>query len=347
MEYLSSKIRDWYSLNKRDLPWRETDDPYQIWVSEIILQQTRVAQGYDYFVRFMNRFPTVESLASATEDEVLKLWQGLGYYSRARNLHTAARQVTEMGGFPKSYDGVRALRGVGDYTAAAICSIAYNHPCAVVDGNVYRVLSRFMGVDTPIDTTVGKREFAALADAMLDKDNPGEYNQAIMDFGAIQCTPRTPDCKSCPLMDRCEAYARGLVAELPVKSRKSKVKPRYFNYIYVRASNFTFLHKRVEKDIWLNLYEPPLVETEYEMPEEDFFQLPQLQAMIAEGEQPVFRLAVKDLKHELSHRTIHARFYEVDLPEDTRSFSDFLRIDVAELDKYPVSKLVAQFLEKK
>lgn len=346
MDSFGTILLDWFRQNKRELPWRETKEPYRIWVSEIILQQTRVSQGYDYFLRFIGRFPDVGSLAAADEDEVLKYWQGLGYYSRARNLHAAARQIVAQGGFPRTYEGVRSLKGVGDYTAAAICSIAFGLPHAVVDGNVYRVLSRLMGIDTPIDSTVGKKEFSAMADALMVRSLPGEYNQAIMDFGAIQCTPVRPDCPVCPLADRCVAYADGRVGELPVKMHKTKSTNRYFNYIYVRAGGYTFIRKRKGDDIWRNLYEFPLVETQEEVSESDFYRLPQLQSLIAEGESPLFRLRCRGVKHVLSHRVIWANFYEVVLPADTRSFESYLRIREEELDSYPVSRLVSLFLEK-
>ncbi|MBR5804225.1 MAG: A/G-specific adenine glycosylase [Bacteroidaceae bacterium] len=347
MENISGILQDWYDKNRRELPWRMTKNPYYIWVSEIILQQTRVAQGYDYFIRFVERFPDVESLAMADEDEVMKYWQGLGYYSRARNLHAAAKQVMALGVFPVDYAGVRSLKGVGDYTAAAICSIAYYLPHAVVDGNVYRVLSRLLGVDTPIDSTMGKHEFAELANALLDSSHPGEHNQAIMDFGAMVCTPQSPRCDECPLVGRCVAKAENRVNELPVKSRKTQTKNRYFNYIYVRAGAYTFINKRVRNDIWKNLYEFPLVETDHEVSEEEFYALPELQAMMVAKERPVFRSLLRGVKHVLSHRVIWANFYEVVLPEDTRSFSSFLRIREEELDSYPVSRLVSLFLEKK
>ena len=207
MNIFSEKLIAWYAENKRELPWRNTTDPYIIWISEIILQQTRVAQGYDYFLRFIHRFPDVRALAEAPEDEVMKCWQGLGYYSRARNLHAAAKSMNGI--FPVTYEGVRALKGVGDYTAAAICSSAYGMPYAVVDGNVYRVLSRYFGIDTPVDSAEGKKLFAALADEMMDKSQPAVYNQAIMDFGAIQCTPQSPNCLFCPLADSCSALKEG------------------------------------------------------------------------------------------------------------------------------------------
>ena len=227
----SQTLLDWYATHGRELPWRETTDPYRIWISEIILQQTRVAQGYDYYLRFVERFPTVEVLAAATEDEVLHRWEGLGYYSRARNLHAAAQQIVAQGGFPRDYAGVRALKGVGDYTAAAICSFAYGLPTAVVDGNVYRVLARYFAIDTPIDVAAGKKEFAQLADSLMVSERAADYNQAIMDFGAVQCTPRAPRCLICPLVETCAARQTGQVEDYPVKSKKVAVTHRYFTYI--------------------------------------------------------------------------------------------------------------------
>lgn len=344
MNILTRTLLDWYAENKRELPWRETADPYLIWISEIILQQTRVAQGYDYFLRFVRRFPDVATLAAASEEEVMKYWQGLGYYSRARNLHAAAKSMN--GVFPKTYREVRALKGVGDYTAAAICSIAYNMPYAVVDGNVYRVLSRYYGIDTPIDSTEGKKVFAALAEEMLDKSSPATYNQAIMDFGAIQCTPQSPACMFCPLADSCAALAAGKVSKLPVKAHKTKTSNRYFNYIYVRMGACTFIHKRTEDDIWKNLFELPLIESDREWTEEEFLQSPAFRSLIAAGETPVVRAVVRNVKHVLSHRIIYASFYEVELPEDSRSFSGYQRILADDLEHYPVSKLIHAFLKK-
>lgn len=344
MNIFSKAIIEWYEENKRELPWRETADPYLIWISEIILQQTRVAQGYDYFMRFIRRFPDVRTLAEADEEEVMKYWQGLGYYSRARNLHAAAKSM--QGTFPKTYEEVRALKGVGEYTAAAICSFAYGMPYAVVDGNVYRVLSRYFGIDTPIDSTEGKKLFAALAQEMLDKEHPALYNQGMMDFGAIQCTPQSPDCLFCPLAESCAALAKGLVAKLPVKQHKTKTTNRYFNYIYVRAGAYTYISKRTGEDIWKNLYELPLIETQAALAEEEFLALPEFRAMFAEGEEIVVRPVCRDVKHVLSHRVIYANFYEVTLPEESASFGDFKKIKADELGQYAVSRLVHAFIEK-
>lgn len=344
MNGLTETLLDWYADNKRDLPWRNTTDPYRIWISEIILQQTRVAQGYDYFLRFIRRFPDVETLAAASEDEVLKYWQGLGYYSRARNLYAAARSMN--GKFPESYREVRALKGVGDYTAAAICSIAYGMPYAVVDGNVYRVLARYCGIDTPIDSSEGKKLFAALADEMLDRARPATYNQAIMDFGAIQCTPQSPDCLHCPLAHGCVALSERRVAQLPVKQHKTKTTNRYFNYIYVRMGACTLLHKRTADDIWKNLFELPLIEADKELTEEELLESASFCSLIAEGEVPEVRAVLRNVKHVLSHRVIYANFYEVVLPENSRSFAGYRRVAVDELEQYPVSRLVHTFLEK-
>lgn len=344
MNIFSETLLGWYADNARELPWRNTKDPYLIWVSEIILQQTRVAQGYDYFLRFVQRFPDVHALAEASEDEVMKYWQGLGYYSRARNLHEAARSMN--GVFPSTYEGVRALKGVGDYTAAAICSIAYGMPYAVVDGNVYRVLSRYWGIEVPIDSTEGKKLFAALAQEMLPVSRPAEYNQAIMDFGAIQCTPQSPLCMYCPLCDTCAALAQGKVDQLPVKQHKTKTTDRFFNYIYVRAGAYTYINKRTGNDIWKNLFELPLIETERDTPEAEFVQLPQFRELFAEEDKPQLRCLRRGVKHVLSHRVIYASFYEVVLPEETRSFSAYRRVSREELGQYAVPRLIHAFLEK-
>ena len=325
MNGFSDTLLDWYARNKRDLPWRDTKDPYRIWISEIILQQTRVVQGYDYFLRFMKRFPDVQT--------------------RARNLYAAACSMN--GVFPRTYEAVRALKGVGEYTAAAICSFAYNLPHAVVDGNVYRVFSRYFGIETPIDSTQGKKLFAALADEMLDRSCPADYNHAIMDFGALQCTPQSPCCIRCPLADSCSAFRENRVMLLPTKQHKTKTTERYFNYIYVRAGAETFIHKRTGNDIWKNLYELPLIETDRAVSEEEFLASSQFEALFADGETPLsVRLVREKVKHVLSHRVIYANFYEVTLPVDTLSFQGYLRIGQDELEEYAVSRLVHIFLEK-
>ena len=329
---ISAPLLKWYSLYKRDLPWRHTKDAYKIWLCEIIMQQTRVSQGLSYYNNFVKRFPTPTDLASASEDEVLKLWQGLGYYSRARNLHAAAKSMN--GKFPRTYEGVRALKGVGDYTAAAICSIAYNMPYSVVDGNVYRVLSRVFGINTPIDSTDGKKQFSALAQVQLDKENAGEYNQAIMDFGAMVCTPQDAQCLLCPLAKQCVARRENRVEELPVKEKKTKISTRYFHYIYVEQGNFIYLHKRGGGDIWQNLYELPLIETTME-------KKPKVAWLKGATLTPA-----GTLKHVLSHQIIYGTIYKVKLPPSAKLPTEFIKIKKSDLKKYAIPRLVQKLLGK-
>lgn len=339
----------WYAGNKRQLPWRETTDPYRIWISEIILQQTRVAQGLDYFNRFMERFPDVLALADAEEDEVMRYWQGLGYYSRARNLHAAAKEIRDRFGgvFPRRYEDVLSLKGVGEYTAAAICSFAWKLPYAVVDGNVYRVLSRVFGIDTPIDSGAGKKEFAELAQVLIDKKRPDLYNQAIMDFGAIQCTPRTPACLYCPLRDGCMAFSSGRVNELPVKAGKTIVKPRYFNYLHIHCKGVGLLARREDKDIWRNLYEYPLIETTTAMDFSDLQQLDEYRRLM-DGVREIQVLRILEMpKHMLSHRIIHACFYELEVSNFSEKMKSYLQVRDTELEKYAVSRLIELYRENK
>lgn len=300
--YFSKILIDWYAQNHRNLPWRETRDPYRIWISEIILQQTRVIQGYDYFLRFVHRFPDVESLARASQDDVLLMWQGLGYYSRARNLHKAARSIAEMGTFPSDYEAIRALPGIGDYTAAAIASFAFDQPHAVLDGNVYRILSRFLGIDTPIDTSAGHKLFRALAYEMLDIHQPAIYNQAIMDFGALVCTPH-PSCQQCPLVDSCSAFRQGVTENLPVKSHRTKVRQRPLVYVLFRSQGHVLIHRRSAGDIWQGLYEPFLLE-----PSADG--LPPLYDQLL-AVFPSARQLVVAKKHQLSHQLLLADLFVV------------------------------------
>ncbi len=361
MKPISAPLLAWYQKNKRDLPWRHTKDPYKIWLCEIIMQQTRVAQGLAYYNRFVETFPTPADLAAATQDQVLKLWQGLGYYSRARNLHAAAQSM--HGKFPPTYAGVRALKGVGDYTAAAICSIAYNMPYAVVDGNVYRVLARVFGIRTPIDSTDGKKQFTSLAQALLDKKNPGDYNQAIMDFGAMVCTPQAPQCTACPLANRCAARKAGSPEKLPVKAQKTKISTRYFHYIYVEQGKFTWLHQRGPGDVWQNLYELPLVETDGATLDgasallKKWFGAAKVQAYIKppygptghfphKGDRSDEAVGKGPLKHVLSHQIIYAYIYKVKIPPARKVPQGFIKIPVEDLPKYAVSRLVQKLLEK-
>lgn len=344
---LAADLHDWYARNHRVLPWRGITDAYRIWISEIILQQTRVVQGYAYYNRFVSRFPDVRALAAADDDEVMKLWQGLGYYSRARNLLAAARQVVNRfgGEFPTTYEAIRSLPGIGDYTAAAIASFAYGLPHAVVDGNVYRALSRIYGIDTPIDTTEGKKLFAALADELLDRKDPGGYNQALMEFGALYCVPRSPQCGGCIFADRCMALATGRVEELPVKQGRTVVKPRYFNYFYVRHGGYTWVRRREGRDIWRNLYELPLIETTEEASLDVLQQSEEWARLFAGAGRVSVSAQVYACKHVLSHRVIHARFYVVET-EQLPPMEGYVRIAVGELGDYAVSRLTEGFLEK-
>ncbi|TXH54724.1 MAG: A/G-specific adenine glycosylase [Bacteroidia bacterium] len=334
---------EWYHEHKRDLPWRNTNDPYLIWISEIILQQTRVAQGYAYYQRFIERFPNLESLAAAEENEVLKYWQGLGYYSRARNLHQAAISVN--GVFPVKYEDILKLKGIGTYTAAAICSFAYNQPHAVVDGNVYRVLSRFFGVNEPIDSGKGKKIFASLAHDLLDKIQPALYNQAIMDFGALQCTPLSPDCTVCPFKNRCFAFNHNMVSSLPIKQNKTKTSERFFYYLLIRDNGNIYLNKRTENDIWKNLYELPLIESNTALAVDDFIRKQEFASIFKENSVVNVRLLNKT-KHVLSHRIIYADFYELEAQDIKMDFlSKYTRLNMADLELYPVSRLMHNFFE--
>lgn len=319
----TTTILQWFQDNGRALPWRDTRDPYAIWLSEIILQQTRIEQGLPYWERFMRHWHTVEELAAASEDEVLREWQGLGYYSRARNLHTAAKQIVEMGGFPRTLEGIKRLKGVGDYTAAAIGSIAFDLPAAVVDGNVYRVLARHYGISTPINTTEGKKEFTALAQELLPARQASAFNQAMMDFGAIQCTPQSPLCLSCPLQDSCIAFREDRVEALPVKRKMLKVKERHLTYIYIRYKGRTAIHRRQAGDIWQGLYEPWLTD---EVP-------------------PGAILLRQDVKHVLTHRVLYADFWLWEPDQKPELPADYLWIKEADIGNYGVPRLIEILLK--
>ena len=344
--HFTTTILEWFEENRRDLPWRETSDPYAIWLSEIILQQTRIQQGMAYWQRFMERWPTVEQLAAATEDEVLRLWQGLGYYSRARNLHAAAQQIVAMGGFPTTFEGIRSLKGVGDYTAAAIASIAFGLPVAVVDGNVYRVLARHFGIDTPINTTEGKKLFAALAQELLPHDKPSDYNQAMMDFGAIQCTPTSPRCLLCPLMESCEALRKGRVGELPVKLKKLKIQTRHLTYIYIRYKGETAIRRRGEGDIWQGLWE--VVNIEHSPLNIEHYLIPNAQCSMFNAQCSIhnFQCLRTNVRHVLTHRVILADFYLWQPDERPSLPADYIWVDEEELDKYGVPRLVERLFEE-
>ena len=336
-------ILDWYDANGRDLPWRRTRDPYAIWLSEIILQQTRIAQGQAYWERFLAAFPDVEHLAEASEDKVLRLWQGLGYYSRARNLHAAARQIVALGGFPDTLDGIRALKGVGDYTAAAIASIAFGLPAAVVDGNVYRVLARYYGITTPVGTTAAKKEFTALAQSLLPQDRPGDFNQGMMDFGALQCTPASPACLLCPLADGCAALTTGQVDRLPVRQKAPEVQVRRFDYIYVRYQGRTAIRKRGAGDIWQGLYEPLVRDQRLPLGRS----APTVRDQRLDGAADNgLRLIRKGVKHQLTHRTLIVDFYLWEPASEPALPEGYAWIEEAELDRYAKPRLFELMLKE-
>ena len=314
----------WFDAYGRELPWRQTRDPYAVWLSEIILQQTRVEQGRPYWERFMQRWPTAEALARASEDEVLRQWQGLGYYSRARNLHFAAGQIVAMGGFPQTIEGIRSLKGVGDYTAAAIGSIAFDLPVAVVDGNVYRVLARHFGIDTPINTAEGKKEFTALAQSLLPPKEASRFNQAMMDFGATQCTPQSPRCLLCPLQDGCVALREGRVGQLPVKLKTLKVKERRLTYIYIRCQGQTAIRRRPAGDIWQGLYEPWLTDS-----------VPSGAVLLRQNQ-----------KHVLTHRILYADFWLWETDEKPSLPDEYIWIDEADIERYALPRLVELLLNE-
>ncbi len=312
--FFTGALLDWYEPERRPLAWKHITDPYLIWLSEIILQQTRAEQGAPYFQKFSERYPTVSDLALAPEDEVMKMWEGLGYYSRARNLHAAAKVIhTEFKGiFPRDYEGIRSLKGVGPYTAAAIASFAYQLPYAVVDGNVYRLLSRFFDDTTPIDTSQGIKHYAGLAQKLLPKDAAATYNQAMMDMGATVCTPKNPLCEECPLHHQCQALAQGTISERPIKVKKLKRSTRYFNYLVIQHPDFRIIEKRMAKDIWRNLYQFPLIETDATVDA-----LPQLREESGwpdwlEVENLQLRRKLGPRKQELTHQRIIASFWEFD-----------------------------------
>lgn len=324
----ANNILSWFQIHGRQLPWRETKDPYPIWLSEIILQQTRVSQGMAYWQRFIERYPKVEELAAASEDEVLRLWQGLGYYTRARNLHTAAQQIVNMGNFPRTLEEIKKLKGVGDYTAAAIASFAFDIPVAAVDGNVFRVLARYQGIETPINTTEGKKLFTALANDVLPTNQAASFNQAMMDFGATQCTPSSPRCLSCPLQETCVAYREDKVELLPNKLKKIKIKERHLIYIYIRCRGKVAIHRRGEGDIWQGLWEPLLLKNE-----------PPSSLGIP------LQLKRKGVKHVLTHQVLLADIYLAEAATPPQLPEDYVWIEEKELDRHALPRLIEKLIE--
>jgi A/G-specific adenine glycosylase len=342
-------LAGWYKKNKRDLPWRKTKEPYLVWISEIILQQTRIDQGMEYYWRFLERFPGIRELAAADEEEVLKLWQGLGYYSRARNLHATAKQIMERhdGIFPSGYDEIRRLKGIGDYTAAAIASISFKLPYPVVDGNVFRFFTRYFGITDPVDTQKGKTAVLKKALEYIDKKDPGDFNQSIMEFGALQCRPGMPNCKVCPFQKTCFAFLNCSIADFPVKSKKQVQRTRYFHYLVfmekTKKKRFIYLNKRTGNDIWKNLYDFPVVETAKPVSLKKLVRSPEWIDIV--GATPFSIVSESTVhKHILTHQIIQAKFYILEVPAEIKL--SFLKAPSDQLGKYPVPRLIDRFLKK-
>ncbi len=347
MNIIHDTLINWYAENHRDLPWRHDPTPYEVWLSEVILQQTRVNQGMDYYLRFIERWPTVTDLAKASEEEVLKMWQGLGYYSRARNLHHCAQQVVKEydGRFPANFEQLKQLKGVGDYTAAAIASIAFNLPHAVIDGNVYRVLARLYDIDTPININEGQKLFTQLADELLNREQPGLHNQAMMEFGALHCTPKNPKCLSCPLQAHCLAFAHQTVLQRPVKLPKTKVTTRYFNYLVIRTKDGIYLHKRNNNDIWKNLYDFPCIESEKSLSAEEVIASEQFKQLIENKPFTIIKVSPV-FTHKLTHRTILAQFIEIKLEKKILRIEtkDLFLTPEKDLGSFPIPRLIDLYL---
>lgn len=343
--FFSNKLIDWYNNNKRNLPWRETNDAYKIWLSEIIMQQTRVAQGLAYYLRMTERFCNVQALAEADEEEVLKCWQGLGYYSRAINLHTAAKTVLAKhnGIMPTDYESLIKLKGIGEYTAAAIASFAENAPHPVVDGNVYRFLARYLAITQPINTTKSRKVFTQVAMQLIDKQRPGLFNQAIMEFGALQCTPGIPDCGVCPFLPDCKAKSENKVEAYPVRQGKPKSKNRYFHYFHIVTDGHTFLNKRTQQDIWRNLYEFPMIETTDKVSFEQLQATESFGALFDGSGADRFKIRIEGKRHILSHQVLYVNFYRVETNTMTEEMKRLLRVAEGETDQYPMHRLMVGY----
>ena len=334
---------DWYSIHKRELPWRQHREPYVIWLSEIIMQQTQIAQGLPYYVKFTAAYPTIFVLAAADEEAILKLWQGLGYYSRARNLHATAKYIAhELNGvFPEDYDTLIKLKGIGDYTASAIASICYDAQTAVVDGNVYRVLSRYFGIHIPINSSKGIKYFKELAQSLLPKNNVGNYNQAIMDFGSSQCKPNNPDCLTCPLNSGCMALKKSQVKMLPVKNKKSKIKRRFFNFlVFISEDGETMLEKRTSDGIWKNMYQFPLVETKSRLSATNLELNMEFKQRLPKTHYSITLFNDKEIVHKLSHQHLHTSFWIINVKSIKNN-----AISTEIIHKYPVPILVSRFID--
>jgi A/G-specific adenine glycosylase len=338
------KLITWYEVNKRHLPWRDVANPYLIWVSEIILQQTRVAQGLDYYHRFVEAYPDIFSLARADIDEILKIWQGLGYYSRARNMHFAAKHIVEVyqGKFPETYDGLITIKGIGDYTASAIASFAFGQAVPVIDGNVNRVIARLHGVQQPVDKPSGRQLIRAHAENMMTRNIPGTYNQAIMEFGALQCVPKNPDCNNCIFNRICIAFQCGIANKLPVKEKAAMTTTRYLHYIYVCFGENTFIHRRAEGDIWTGLYEFPMIETATETELDELSRLTEWQSYF-DGQTPVVETISPMVTHRLTHRILKIRFYKINVNQPIYG-EDLIEIAVNDIYRYAVPKVIENYI---
>jgi A/G-specific adenine glycosylase len=347
MNQFLRKIYDWYDRNKRDLPWRSVSDPYLIWVSEIILQQTRVAQGLSYYTRFISRFPDPESLATASQDDLMKMWEGLGYYSRALNMQIAAKSIVKEhdGKFPSGYESILKLKGTGEYTASAVASIAYGLPYAVADGNVIRFLARFFGICEPVDTRSGKNAVKAKAREILDSSQPGMHNQALMEYGALVCIPVKPGCNGCPVSPCCYAYQHGMVNNLPLKSSGKTRRILHYYFFVCENERSVLIEKRNGQGIWKNLYQFPLAESESEMTEEQILALPLCREFL--GEDGVLRDISRVYRHELTHRRIIARFITIYKPPQADMKGGYIETNKEEILKFAFPVLIKNFITEK
>jgi A/G-specific adenine glycosylase len=340
----NNQLVQWYHQNKRDLPWRNTTDAYVIWLSEIILQQTRVEQGLPYFNRFVEKYPDVTRFAAADEDDILKLWQGLGYYSRGRNMLKTARRVNEHynGKFPEAYEQLIKLKGIGEYTAAAIASFSANEAKAVVDGNVYRVLARYFGINEPINSPKGKKMFQSVANDLLNKQSPGLHNQAMMEFGATLCKPKNPACGICPVREGCYAFLHNAINSLPVKLNKVKVRERYFNYFLVADDHHILVNKRDEKDIWANMYDLPLIETPALLNPAELLELPEVKEFFGSD---IIILDITPLKkHVLTHQRLYVRLIKLQ-SQPIKLKGQWHYTPVENLKKLAIPKIIFIFIK--
>lgn len=340
---ISNTLIEWYNIHSRELPWRKTTDPYAIWISEIILQQTRIEQGLPYYYRFMEAFPNVGTLSQASEDQVLKLWQGLGYYSRARNMMVAAQQImnNHKGVFPHKFEEIIKLKGIGNYTAAAIASFSFQLPHAVLDGNVFRVLARYFGISTPINSSEGKKYFEKIAQEILDPKNPAIHNQAIMEFGALHCKPQNPNCLKCPLADSCFAFTHNIINDLPVKLKTLKIKNRFLNYFLLSDGKNLLIEKRDHGNIWKGLYQLPLIETDEDKSAEDILEKDELLSWI--DNQAFDIIQIQEIQHKLTHRVLHIRFFHLKITHLSNSL--YNKVSFLDLDSLAFPKPIHSFLE--